>query len=246
MARPRWNRPEEHDDLLLVADDDDAHRTMVIEHLSSVPGRRRADTLGRYPRFRFVEAIDGDDALRKASPQLTAAAIDLIMPHRNGLEVIQELRARRPDLAILAFTGGAPASEAVAAVMAGADFFHEIREGPEGFERALELAIDRRRLTRLIERSEAEVDAARGRLAQLSGDLARVLPGFKPPQTREDVIPFREAASRYLAACARLFENDARGLAERLGMSYFALRRLFHKYEVPFPGRSRKLGTQRR
>jgi DNA-binding NtrC family response regulator len=161
--------------------------------------------------------------------------------------VIQELRARRPDLAILAFTAGAPPSEAVAAVMAGADYFHEYRdhEDAEGFERALELAIDRRRLTRLIERNEAEVVEARDRLSKLSGNLANSLPGFRPPQTAEAVIPFNEAAKRYLAAAAKIFDGDPRGLAERLGISYFALRRLLKRYDVPFPGRSRKPGTRR-
>ena len=247
VSKPRWNRPEEYDHLLLLADDDDAHRALLVEHLALVPGRRRADTLGKYPRFRLVEARDGEEALRRTTPEVTVAAVDLVMPRRNGLEVIQELRSQRPDIALLAFTGGAPASEAVAAVMAGADFFHEVRdEGPEAFERALELAIDRRRLTHLIERNEAEVEAARDRLARLSGDLARALPGFKPPYGPEDVLPFKEAARRYLLAATRLFESDAKGLAERLGVSYFALRRLLLKYDVPLPGRSRRQGTGKR
>jgi hypothetical protein len=125
--------------------------------------------------------------------------------------------------------------------MAGADFLHESQ--PEGdlqtFERALELAIDRRRLTRVVEQSESAAATARTRLDQLSGELARSLPGFRPPQAPEDVLPFREAARRYLLASARLFEGDAKGLADRLGVSYFALRRLFARYDIPLP-------TQRR
>jgi CheY-like chemotaxis protein len=247
MAKPRWDRPDEHDHVLLVADDDDAHRAAIGDHLSRVPGRLRADRLGRYPRFKLVLASDGEEALRRASAHVTAAAVDLVMPRRTGLEVIQELRARRPDLAILAYTGAAPPSEAVAAVMAGADFFHEWRadEGYPGLERALELAIDRRRLARLIERNEEEVEAARGRLAQLSGHLARALPGFRPPHSREDVVPFQDAAKRYLASATRLYEGDARGLAAKLGLSYFALRRILAKYGVPFP-RSRGRGTSGR
>jgi DNA-binding NtrC family response regulator len=246
MAK-RWDHPSEHDHVLLVADDDDAWREALAEHLAQVPGQARAASLGRYPRFRVVMARDGDDALRKATAQVTVAAIDLRMPRRSGLEVIQELRTRRPDVAILAHTAAAPPAEAVAAMLAGADFFHESRDdaGLEAVERALELAIDRRRLTRLIERNEAEVEEARGKLAHLSGDLARVLPGFRPPQGRDDVMPFREAARRYLAAAARLHEGDAAGLARRLGVSYFALRRLLAKYGVPFPARrSRERGTR--
>jgi CheY-like chemotaxis protein len=249
MAKPRWDRADAHDHVVLLADDDEAWRDAVSAHLAAVPGRTRAAALGRYPRFRVVPVRDGDEALRRATAQVTAAAVDLRMPRRSGLEVIQALRERRPEVAILAYTAAAPASEAVAAMMAGADFFHETRDDAEldGFERALELAIDRRRLAQIIERNEAEVEAARGKLAQLSGDLGRVLPGFRPPQSREEVIAFREAARRYLFAAARLYDGDARGLAKRLGVSYFALRRLLARYEVPFPGRrSGNRGTDSR
>jgi hypothetical protein len=92
------------------------------------------------------------------------------------------------------------------------------------------------RLTLLIERNEEEAEAARGRLAQLSGDLVLAVPGFRPLHAQEDVLPFREAARRYLLASAQLFAGDARGLAKALGVSYFALRRLLARYAVPFPG----------
>jgi DNA-binding NarL/FixJ family response regulator len=248
MARRRWDHPDEHDHVVLLAEDDEAWREAAVAHLERIPGRARAATLGTYPRFRVVATRDGDEALRRATAQVTAAAVDLRMPRRPGIEVIHALRQRRPDAAILAYTAAAPAAEAVAAMMAGADFFHESRDaGLDAFERALELAIDRRRLARIIERNEAEVEAARGKLAQLSKDRDRVLPGFRPPQTREDVIAFRDAARRYLSAAARLHEGDARGLAERLGVSYFALRRLLAKYDVPIPGsRSGGRGTRSR
>ncbi|HSN92131.1 MAG TPA: response regulator [Anaeromyxobacteraceae bacterium] len=246
MAKPRWDHPGEQDHVLLLADDDEAWREALAEHLTQVPGQERAASLGRYPRFRVVTARDGDEALRKATAQITVAAVDLRMPRRSGLEVIQEIRSRRPDVAILAHTAAAPPAEAVAAMLAGADFFHETRDDAEieAVERALELAIDRRRLSRIIERNEAAVEEARGKLANLSGDLARVLPGFRQPQARDDVIPFRDAARRYLTAAARLHEGDAAGLARRLGISYFALRRLLARYDVPFPRRSRERGTR--
>jgi DNA-binding NarL/FixJ family response regulator len=193
--------------------------------------------LGSYPRFRISVAEGASDLASKVTPTVMVAAIDLALPRVSPIELIQELRRRRPDVALLAFTGGGPASQAIAAVMAGADFLHESQPGGDlgTFERALELAIDRRRLTRIVEQSDAAAADARTRLTQLSGELARSLPGFRPPQAPEDVLPFREAARRYLLASARLFEGDARGLAFRLGVSYFALRRLFTRYEIPLP-----------
>jgi DNA-binding NtrC family response regulator len=236
----KWDRPEEYDHVALVADDDPAHLAHIRERLLVVPGRLRAQSLGRYPRFRVVTAGDGEEALRAATSEVSVAAIDLVMPRHNGIEVIQELRARRPDLAILAFTAGAAPSLAVAAMMAGADHFHEYRD-LDSFERALDLAIDRRQLTRLIERSEAQAGEARDRLARLGH--ASHLPGLRPPESREAVIPFQEAAKRYLQAAAKIYAGDPRGLAAKLGISYFAMRRLLKRYGVPFPGRSRTRGT---
>jgi CheY-like chemotaxis protein len=237
-----WDRPEEHDHVLVIADDEPDHLAILCERISSVRGRDRRETLGKYPRFDIVSASNGEEALRRVTGRVSVLAVDLVMPRRNGIEVIQEVRQRRADIAILAFTAAAPASEAVAAVMAGADHFHQYGDGREGeFEDALELAISRRRLVRLIERGEAEVEKARTSLAATGTDL---LPGLRPATTREAVIPFDEACRRYLEAAGRLFEGDPKGLAERLGISYFALRRLLKRYGVPFPGRSRSKVTR--
>ncbi len=240
-----WDRPEERDHLVVVADDEPLHRAAIRERLEAMPGRARAAALGRYPRFHVVEAADGDEVLDRVTPEVSALAVDLVMPRRNGLEVIAILRQRRLDLAILAFTAAAPPSEAVAAVMAGADHFLEYAGG-EPIEHALELAIDRRRLARLIEQSEADVDEARERLARLAGGAGFSLPGLRPPVSADAVVPFEEAARRYLSACAKLFEGDPRGLAERLGVSYYGLRRLLRRFGVPFPGRPYKNASCKR
>lgn len=241
---PAWDRPDEFDHVLLVADDEPAHLEALCDRLAQAPGRHRADVLGRYPRFRIVTAEDGEQALARVTDQVSVAAIDLMLPRRSGIEVIQELRSRRPDLAILAFTAAAPASEAIAAMMAGADHFHEYsREGR--LEHAVDLAIDRRRLTRLIEHDEAEVDEARKRLARLAGPRGTAMPGFRPPLSAAAIIPFDEAARHYLEAAVEFFPQDPQGLARRLGVSYFALRRLCARYGVECPARYRKGGTRK-
>jgi CheY-like chemotaxis protein len=242
MAQRRWDRPEEHDDLLLLVDPDDAHREVVLPHLLGIPGRRRTEVLGRYPRYRIVCAEDGVSALEKAEPGTTVAAVDLVLPRLDGLDLVRRLRHLLPDAAILAFGAVAPPSEAVAAVMAGADYFLELGGEPEAraFARALDLALDRRGLARVIERNEAELEWARGRLTQITGELGRMLPHPPGALGPEDLLPFQEAARRYLAAAARLFEGEAPELARRLGVSYFALRRLLARYGVPFPKRSRR------
>lgn len=230
--------------MVVVADDDAAHLEVIRSRLSQVAGRDRVATLGRYPRFEVVTAVNGEEALRRVSARVTALAVDLIMPRLQGLEVIQRIRPQRPDLAILAFTAAAPPSEAVAALMAGADHFHQYGDGRQGdFETALEQAIDRRRLVRLIERSATEMEQARASLAALgAGGVG--LPGLRPAATREAVLPFDEAVRRYLDSASRLFEGDPKGLAKRLGVSYFSLRRLLKRHGVPFPGRPRRSGAK--
>lgn len=242
MVRKRSDPNERPEETVVLASGDTAERRALREFLTSVRGR----AAGSHRLLRVVEASTGDEALRRTSASVSAVAVELSLRDRTGLEVVQELRGRRSDLAVLAFTSEAPAAHAVAAMMAGADAFHERRPADlEGFARALTLAIDRRRLQRVIDRNESEIAAARGKLARLSGDLARSLPGFRPPAVRDDVIPFGEAARRYLEAAARIHPGNAQQLAARLGVSYFALRRLLARYGVPFP-RSRTHGTSAR
>src|SRR5512139_3764249 len=165
MPRPRWDRPREFDHQLLLAVEDDGVSRAAQAHLSSVPGRRSAEVGGRYPRFKIVVARKREDVRRRAKAGVAAAAVDLTTRAGSGLDVVRDLREARPDLAILAFARSAPTSDAIAAVMAGADFFHDCAAGCDGIERAVELAIDRRRLTLVIARNEEETEAARGRLA---------------------------------------------------------------------------------
>jgi CheY-like chemotaxis protein len=242
MARAdRADGSERH---LLLVGGDAAARRELRGHLAAPPGRSRA--ADARPRFTLITASVGSEALRRATPRVTVAAIDLAPARRDALVLVRALRARRPDLAILAFTRGASGSEAAAAVLAGADFFHDCGDLPDpgAFERALELAVERRRLSRLVQETEAAAAGARARLAQLSGERAGG--GLRPPAAKEDVLPFKEAARLYLTASAGLFEGDTRGLARALGISYFALRRLLARYEVPLPSRSRKHGTSLR
>ncbi len=235
----RGKRAGEHEHVVVVAIADRGHRKSIGAGLAGVGAGSGAARRRAPGRYRVVVAGDGEEALRRVRPDVTVLVVDLALPRRSGVEVIRELRPRRPDLAILALTGGAAPSEAVGAILAGADHVLDEALG-EPVEHAVELAVDRRRLARVIARSEAEVEEARQRLSQLGSGLGAGLPGLRPPLTQDAVIPFQEAARRYLAAAARLFDGDPRGLAERLGISYFALRRLLRRYGVPFPGRSRK------
>ncbi|HEX9240846.1 MAG TPA: response regulator [Anaeromyxobacter sp.] len=232
MGSRRWDRPGDCDEVLLLAAPDDAHRRRIRERLALVRGGRRP---GSYPRFKLVLASSGAEALRRAR-RATVAAVDLALPGGPGLDAIRELREALPALAILAYASRPTASDAMAAIMAGADFFQDGEDDSgEALALAVDRALERRRLTHSLEEHEAEMERARAGLAQLSGELGGMATGLWPLRAPEDVLPFREAARRYLLAARAHFARDPRGLAAALGVSYFSLRRLLTRYEVPLP-----------
>lgn len=79
---------------ILLVEDDEAVRDMLTQMLT----RSRHVVEG---------AVDGEDALRvlktfKPDIMLT----DIIMPKKSGTELIEEVKANLPDLAIIAISGG--------------------------------------------------------------------------------------------------------------------------------------------
>jgi two-component system nitrate/nitrite response regulator NarL len=77
---------------VLVADDEDDVRLLLRLQLEA-----RGHTV--------TEAADGDEALEQCrlSPP-DGIVLDLLMPRRNGFEVIPVLRSEYPDIAIVAYT----------------------------------------------------------------------------------------------------------------------------------------------
>ena len=79
---------------ILVIDDDEAVRYAI-------------QRVARGEGFAVVLAANGEEGLgllESVSPALVIT--DLIMPEKEGLETIRELRKRRPDLPIIAISGG--------------------------------------------------------------------------------------------------------------------------------------------
>jgi CheY-like chemotaxis protein len=79
---------------ILVADDD----PFVLEAVG---------ILLRGSGLEVVNACDGDEAIAAFEERPFAVAlIDMVMPHRDGLETIMELRRRWPATRIVAMSGG--------------------------------------------------------------------------------------------------------------------------------------------
>ncbi len=74
--------------------------------------------------FEVAEAGDGPSAL--AHPALAECRLvlcDMMMPGCDGVELVREMRRRRPELAIVLITGYATAEHAARAIEAGASAF---------------------------------------------------------------------------------------------------------------------------
>lgn len=232
MGSRRPERAAGFDEVLLLAGGDDPHRRLVRERLAAIRGRRKGAS---HPRFKIVTAPDGPEALRRARPA-AVAAVQLAPADGPGLETVRQLREALPRLAILAYAPRPTASDAMAAIMAGADYLLDSEDcSSAALAHAVDRALDRRTLTHDLEEHEAEVEKTRDRLVQISGELGGVATGLWPVRSATDILPFREAARRYLLATRGHFARDPRGLANALGVSYFALRRLLARYDVPFP-----------
>ncbi|MDZ4869495.1 MAG: response regulator [Alphaproteobacteria bacterium] len=94
LAANRLDRTMTANHLICVIDDDASVRRTICLHL---------ETAG----FQTVEASDGAAGLELIKTKQPAVAIvDIIMPGREGLSTIQEIRDEYPDTRILAISGG--------------------------------------------------------------------------------------------------------------------------------------------
>lgn len=79
---------------LLIADDDDVVRQPV-------------STLARRLGFEPVEVADGVEAIAVFEKQPCGLAlIDMMMPNKDGIETIMELKRRWPSTRVIAMSGG--------------------------------------------------------------------------------------------------------------------------------------------
>jgi CheY-like chemotaxis protein len=81
--------------MVLVVDDTDSVRKLLVADLS------------QDNHFRVEQASTGAEALEKAArPDCVVVVLDMILPDTDGLQFIERLRTRRPDLpSIIAITG---------------------------------------------------------------------------------------------------------------------------------------------
>ena len=105
--------PSEDLPLALIVDDDEVFRNRLC----------RAFAQRRWEAEAVPDAEEAAKFARERSPDLVL--VDLRMPGKGGLDVVQELRAIDPSMTIIVLTGYGSIPTAISAVKKGADHYHE-------------------------------------------------------------------------------------------------------------------------
>ncbi|MCB0281242.1 MAG: response regulator [Calditrichae bacterium] len=79
---------------LMVVDDDDQLRNLLKEIFSRI-------------NYQVITACDGADALKKMMQvKVDLVILDLIMPEKEGIETLSDIRVNYPETKIMAVSGG--------------------------------------------------------------------------------------------------------------------------------------------
>ncbi len=165
--------------LVLVVEDDPAIRRGLVDAL-------------RWAGYEPVEAADGEAGLLAAVQRdVDLVLLDLLLPRRDGLEVLREVRRAKPSLPVIVLTARGAEEDRVRGLRAGADDYVV-----KPFSAKEVLARVEAVLRRTAERPRSEGSLVlRGRTIDFERREVRFEDG-----TRAE-IPEREAALlRYLAA----------------------------------------------
>jgi len=150
---------------VLVADDEPA----------IVRGLRRQLERGGYA---VLEACDVGLVRAQLAQEPEVVLLDLRLGQTSGLELLGELRERRPDTEIIVMTGYASIDSAVACMRAGAfDYLEKPFAEPRRVTQTLERALERRRLRVRNRELEGELGrrSALERVVAQSASMRRVL-----------------------------------------------------------------------
>ena len=118
---------------ILVVDDDEITRVAVVSGLSQI-----------YECVTAGTADDADQILMQGGIDLVL--LDINMPKKTGIELLPEIRARHPDLAIVMLSGTGQISDAIKAMREGAFDYVAKPWSPAELATRVEHALARRSL----------------------------------------------------------------------------------------------------
>jgi DNA-binding response OmpR family regulator len=176
-----------------------AKRVLVVEDDAAIR-RGLADAL-RFHGYDVAEAADGTEGLSQAlGPDYDLLLLDLVLPGRDGLEILREVRLAFPTLPVIVLTARGGEADRVCGLKLGADDYvvkpFGIRELLARVEAVMRRSPERPRPAALLRFEGGEADLATGEVRFRSGETARLLP------LEVDLL-------RYLVSCAgRVVSRD--------------------------------------
>jgi two-component system, NtrC family, nitrogen regulation response regulator NtrX len=142
---------------------------LVVDDEPSI--RRTLRDILEYEDYEVMEAADGEEALVKLrSNQFDLVLLDIKMPKRDGLEVLELMSAEMPEIPVVMISGHGTVETAVEATKKGAfDFV----EKPPDLNRLLVTirnALDRGKLETANKRMKHAIEQIEGEITPILGD----------------------------------------------------------------------------
>ena len=107
------------------------YRILLVDDHAVVRRGVRAILEDELAGVRVAEAADGDQALAAIEQPLDAVVLDLSMPGRSGIDLLREMKHRKPRLPVLVMSLHAEEQFAVRALRAGASGYLGKSAAPE-------------------------------------------------------------------------------------------------------------------
>jgi DNA-binding response OmpR family regulator len=176
-----------------------ARRVLVVEDDAAIR-RCLVDAL-RFDGYEVTEAADGTEGLARAlGPDYDLLLLDLVLPGRDGLEILREVRLAFPTLPVIVLTARGEEDDRVSGLSLGADDYvvkpFGVRELLARVEAVMRRSPERPRPAAVFRFDRGEADLSSGEVRFRSGETVRLLP------LEADLL-------RYLASCAgRVVSRD--------------------------------------
>ena len=168
-----------HHDIEILVVDDDRELSDTLREFLSAEGYVVATSNSASAALDF----------HSQHPQLALALVDVVMPESNGIELMEHLHQRNPDLAIVIMTGFATIETAVDAIKRGAEDY---------LTKPFDRDAVRKKIGRLM-----EVHRLRQRVAKLEADLGHSGDPF------QDVIFVSNSMQRVVERARTVAATDA-------------------------------------
>ena len=184
-------------------------RVLIVDDEKNI--RRSVEMICAGEGYRVQTAADGDEALaRLAEEPADVVLLDIVMPGRDGLQVLKEIHTRYPEVLVVMISGHATVQNAVTAVKEGAYDFIEKPISKEKLLITLENALRSRRLQRENLELRQQV-AGRYRMVGESRAMREVLEQVaKVAPTNGRVLIFGESGTGKELIARAIHENSPR------------------------------------